>query len=285
MEDIRPLEEAQTSILQSAENGSLNLESEKDIKEVITVQKAQILRSAKMISALRDKLTQSQSANEDLQLKISSQETEIAKLQEDLLINKLTMEKTSQKLKSTELERMSLFEDKAKLQTDLENRDKFIRERDIQFSNIIKLVTEIDLCVNDMRKLVELGESIAKGEEPPVSSLLGLSDELEMHLQSLQEENDTGQELQSTDIEANNSFSIHNHSNANNSLVGKYLASINNGSSMSYSEEFSLKDMEWVLDRIKKIRDLRQNIALIRDQVNDVYTDMLGGKVEGCGIQ
>ncbi|ODN01833.1 Centrosomal protein of 85 kDa-like [Orchesella cincta] len=277
LEEIRPLEEAQTTILRRAEEGSLDFQDEKHIQELVTVQKAQLLRSAKLISSLRDKLTQCQNEKGDLQERLSCQGRDIEKLQEELLVIQLTMEKTTQKVKSLEQEKLSLLDEKSQLQTMLEERETFIKQRDSQFNNIIRLVTEIDLCVNDVGKLVELGESIVKGEDPPVTSLLGLSDELEMHLQSL---DSGGYEL---DHSLNHSHSSSFSKGESGSLVTKYLASLNNG--VSSCNEFSLGDMEWALDRIKKIRDMRQNIGFIRDQINDLYTEMLGGKVEGCAVQ
>ncbi|CAL8102125.1 unnamed protein product [Orchesella dallaii] len=276
LEEIRPLEEAQTTILRRAEEGSLDFQDEKNIKELITIQKAQLLRSAKLITSLREKLTQCQNEKGDLQEKLSCQGRDIEKLQEELLVIQLTMEKTTQKVKSLEQEKLSLLEEKSQLQTMLEERETFIKQRDTQFSNILRLVTEIDLCVNDVGKLVELGESIVKGEDPPVTSLLGLSDELEMHLQSLES---GGDEVDHLNPSHSGSFS----KGESSSLVTKYLASLNHGATSC--NEFSLGDMEWALDRIKKIRDMRQNIGFIRDQINDLYTEMLGGKVEGCAVQ
>lgn len=286
LEEIQPLEEAQTTILRNSEEGSINLQDEKYIRELITVQKAQILRSAKLISSLRDKLNQSQSDKAELQEKLSCQVREVDKLQDELLVIKLTAEKTSQRLKCSEQEKLSLFEEKSQLEGILEQRENFIKQRDTQLSNIIRLVSEIDLCVNDVKKLVELSESIARGEEPPVTSLLGLSDELEMHLQSLNNETELSMEgnLNAPFLSEGSNNHSFNGSKNDNSLVSKYLASFNNRGPC-LPEEVSLGDMEWVLDRIKRIRDLRQNIGCIRDQVNDLYTDILGGKVEACAIQ
>lgn len=280
------MEEAQAAILQSCEEGSINFSNEKYITELLTVQKAQILQSSKLVTAFREKLNKCQNEKGELQDKISRQEQAIEKLEDDLQVIQLTSEKTSLKLKSLEQEKFSLLEEKSYLQDLLVDRENFIKQRDTQFGNIIRLVTEIDLCVNDVRKLVELGESIAKGEEPPVTSLLGLSDELEMHLQSLNNESGGGGDEYDPLDPPISSSGVNNSSfnNSSNSLVSKYLASVSNGVTSS-TEEFSLGDMEWALDRIKKIRDLRQNIGVIRDQVNDLYTDMVGGKVEGCNVQ
>lgn len=285
LESLQPLEEAQAAILQSCEEGSINFTNEKYITELLTVQKAQILQSSKLVTAFREKLNKCQNERGELQEKISRQGQTIEKLEDDLQVIQLTSEKASQKLKSLEQEKFSLLEEKSYMQDLLLDRENFIKQRDTQFGNIIRLVTEIDLCVNDVRKLVELGESIAKGEEPPVTSLLGLSDELEMHLRSLNNESGGGgDEYDPLDPPTNNGANNSSFNNSNNSIVSKYLASVSNGVTSS-TEEFSLGDMEWALDRIKKIRDLRQNIGVIRDQVNDLYTDMVGGKVEGCNVQ
>lgn len=284
MEAIQPLEEAQTTILQNSQAGSIDLQDEKHVIELITVQKAQILRSSKLVTTLREKLNQCQNDKGELLDRLSSQTREVGKLQEELMVIQLTTEKTAQKLKSVEQEKMGLLEEKAMLQEKLQDREIFIRQRDTQFGNIIRLVTEIDLCVSDVKKLVELGEIIVNGEEPPVAALLGLSDELEMHLQSLSRE-PTAECYDSLDpsTDSGNGTSL-NGSKNENSLAAKYLASVSNGLSTT-AEEFSLGDMEWALDRIKKIRDLRQNIGEMRDQVNDLYTDIVGGKVEGCNVQ
>jgi len=262
---LKPFEEAQQAILKDLQ--SIDLKNEDSILELITVQKAQFIRSSKIVSTLRDKLSRLEAEKADGIIKISNQESDIESLQEQFLTTQLKMDKMEEKIKVLDQDKSKLTQEISSLRNQMDQRDSYMQKRDEQISNLMKLGTEIDLCVGEIEKLVELGQNIAAGEEPPVSTLLGLSNDLELHLRNL-------------------TFDERAYNESKGSLEFRSCSNAV-GIDVSHHElvEFDPNDTEWALDRLKKIRDVRKNLGYLRDVTNDLYTDMLGGKVEGCKIQ
>jgi predicted nucleic acid-binding Zn-ribbon protein len=267
MEELKPLEDAQTTLLKERDLKTFNLQDENEVLELLTVQKAQILRSSKLITKLRDKIARLDGEKTEALIKISNKEADIESLQEQYLSMQLQIDKIMSKLQLTEAEKTKLSEKYRNLYEELTSRNAYLQKRDEQLTDLVKLVTEIDLCVNEVGKLVELGQSLANGQEPSVATLLGLSEDLELHMQSL----DSGvfNEDKAEDEEL-----LVDDSSSSRRIISSRKASTLDPS-----------DSEWVKSRTQKVRELRKNLSHLRDIANDLYTDVLGGNVEGCKVQ
>lgn len=254
LEELKPLEEAQQAFSKDGELAPLDLKDEHKVSEFLTLQKAQLLRSSKIISSLRDKLFQLDSDRADGLIKISNLESDVESLKDQVLSAQLKMESLTEKQKTLEDENAGLQSENTNLKQQIEQRECNLKQKDSHIHCLIELVTEIDLSVKDVENLVELGKSIALGEEPSVSTLLGFGEEFETHFDRLCNE-DNGAEL------------------SHNLEISKTCL------------EYNPNDTEWTLDRLVKIRSVRKHLRDLRDVASDLYTDMLGGKVEGCAVQ
>lgn len=257
LDELKPLEDAQIAFSKDGQLSPIDLTDVHKVTEFLTLQKAQLLRSSKVISSLRDKLCQLESDRADGLIKITNLETDLSSLQDQLIVTQINLDSLTNKNKTLEDEMTELSSVNQDLKRQIQNRECSIEQRDSHIRSLIQLVTEVDLSVNDVEKLVELGRSLALGEEPSVATLLGLGEDFDSHFGSL-----LGKE---TDDNAKK-----NHHN---------LAVSDSCS------QYDPADPEWTLDRLVKIRNVRKHVRELRDVASDLYTDMLGGKVEGCAIQ
>lgn len=250
---MEPLEEARLAFFNSGgELSKIDLSNKEEVQETLTLHKAQLLRSSKIINSLKDKLFQLESEKADGLVKITNLESDVSSLEDQVLAVHLNIESLKEKVKGLEAEKKGLEEENADLKQQVNQREENLGERTEHINSLLKLVTEIDLSVNDVEKLVELGRSLALGEEPSVSTLLGLGEDLEMQLEQL-----------------------------NNSAKD----SDNNLGIASSCLNYDPNDPEWTLERLVKVRKIRRHLSNLRDVASDLYTDMLGGKAEGCKVQ
>jgi len=250
------LEEAQESILQS----DIDTSSDKSVQEFLTVQKAQVIRLGKVITSLKSKLCDVESEKAELVLQLSEHTTVIESLQENVLTYFRQNDTLEKQLKYSD-EKLKLFEqERQTLQKRCDENDKLFQLRSQEMGNLIRLVTEINLSVQEMRKLIEFAQNICRGEDPPLDSVMGLS-EIDIDFQI--EETLKAAKRRSTNRNKSEDLS---------------------DSDSELDSEFDV-DLEWILERLNQVRGLRKEMSDVSSRVSDLYSDMLSGSVSGCGVQ
>jgi len=237
IEELQPIEEAQNSILKGIEN------DETGLLELATLQKTQLLRCAKIIKGQRRKLCDFETERAELELQLSERGSLISTLEEKVKSSQFQLENIQKQLKTSEDGKRQLETQVQSLQTRVDQSEALIGLRRNEMSNLLRLVTEVEISISEMNKLVFYCQSLSSGEEPPLDAVLGLDFEVD------------GDEL--------------SHQDESESDCDKL--------------EFDV-DLEWILERLKLVREVRNQIRKLRSEVNEIYTDILSSGT-GCGIQ
>jgi chromosome segregation ATPase len=278
LEELKPLEEAQESLL----NGSLQVSGESELIGLVTVQKAQLLRCGKIMKSLRTKLCDSETERAELVLQNSEKANQISSVENNLTASMLKIDTLQKKLSQSE-EKWKHFETSCgNLQSRLDEHDKLFQLRAQEMGNLIRLVTEIDLAVQEMNKLVAFAQNVSRGQEPPMDAILELS-EIDIDMQIEQSMRACRRRNSSRFVKSENTSSCVTPEDESRSKV----SSSDFDSSevdLDLDSEFDV-DVEWILERLKQIRNLRKGMSELRGTVGDVYSDILSGGIQGCGVQ
>jgi len=253
---LKPLEEAQKSLLTENISGE-NVDVEK-LKEIITVERAQLLTHGQLIESLRRKLSHCDMEKCIGLSKISELTTTNASLEEDINYSRFEIEKLTEKIKGEVETRRANEEKCTELQNRIEKANESYNLQRHHFGNFVRLMSEIDLCSIEISSLIDLCLKLGQGEELPIDDLVGLdifpqhdqyqTNQIAFPLQNFCEQ------LSESDIE-------HEH------------------------QDSSMVDLEWLLKSLTKVTEIRKNTASIKVRVMDFYVDIVGGKFEGCSLQ
>jgi len=158
----------------------------------------------------------------------------------------------------------------------MERKDSYLNRREEEMEYLIQLATEIDVCLNDLSKLVELGESVAHGEEPSVDTLIGIPHQLQLSLMPANRV--------SKNSHCNGSSTFHGDAKTKNSECDD-SDDIDKCSASHVYTNIGDEDPEWILERLKNVRDMRKSIEKLRNHLIDLYTDILEGSTDTCSVQ
>lgn len=262
LEELKPLEQAEKEFLEQKHDFNHSTLDESSM-QILVVQKAQISRFEKLVTALKSKISAIETQKAKLLVEINGKEHQISTLQDKLVTSEIETECAIGKLKTLQSENAELKQDYFSLEEKHDQLKVMVQTKDDQMKNFIQLVTEIELCVAEIKLLVEFGKAMARGEVPDIASLINHS-EIKMGLQ-----------------------------------LGMSAADLTNQdkSDLSNSEPVSLKllkdisnenkniDIEWILERSKKVHELRQDANTLRTLAQDMYNDFLCNEIDVCHLQ
>jgi len=259
VEYLKPIEEAQKSLLTENISGE-NVDAEK-LKEIITVERAQLLTHGQLIESLRRKLSHCDMEKCLGLSKISELTTRIASLEEDIHYRSFEIEKLAERIKEEAENRRAIGEKCAELQSRIEKANESYNLQRHHFGNFVRLMSEIDLCSIEIGNLVDLCVKLGQGEELPIDNLVGL-DIFPLYDQDQNQTNQISLPLQNF-CEQMSESDIQPYEHPDSSMV----------------------NLEWLLKSLTKVTEIRKNTASVKVRVMDFYVDMMGGKFEGCSLQ
>ncbi|CAG7731551.1 unnamed protein product [Allacma fusca] len=261
LDELRPLEEAQESLLKDEKLEKLNFSDKENVQKFVIVLKAKIVRSKQIIESYRRKISQLNELKTQFTDKIESLSLLLDESQEQYLCVSSENEALTDKIKTMNLQYGELSNKFEELQARTVELLKSRELRHEQYESVIRLVTEIDFCVTEMSNSVTLGQKLLDGEEPDVDILVGLTDfDFEVDIHSEEKSMDGDDDLHS-----------------------KLPKQIHRGLKKLKAE--GDLDIEWCLGKWESIRNSRKELATLRSNLSALYAQKLAGTNDGCAIQ
>ena len=164
---------------------------------LVTLQKSHLIQSEKIIKALRSKLLTRDVEKSEMILALADRVKCIGDLQEQVTCLQIENENISEREQRCAATKNALAKECEDLKAVIEKMETSNDSRRHQTIKLVHLTTQVGLCCSEVQQLVQLCQSICKGEEPSLEDLVGFN--------SLEDgnDNDNGKDAKKEDDDNN----------------------------------------------------------------------------------